>query len=92
MSVKPAIVSQLITDYRRLAEIRKELKEMLDRELKRHMMDSDTYYQAAIENALDALDEYLEYEPGDDSFSGEPPMTASEMHSAAWKEHQEAHR
>jgi hypothetical protein len=88
--IKPAVVSQLIQDYRRLPLIRKELEEMLERETKRHMMDSDHYYQTALENAIDALNEYLEYDPSCES-GGEPPMTMDEIHTAAWKEHLEAH-
>lgn len=88
---KSIVISQLMQDYRRLPQIRNELQEMLDRDLKRHMMDADHFYQAALEEAIDAIDKYLEYEPGDEEMGGEPPMTASEMHSAAWEQHREMH-
>jgi hypothetical protein len=29
--------------------------------------------------------------PSDDEICGEPPMTADEMHTAAWRQHQELH-
>lgn len=84
-------VSQLITDYRRLAEIRTELREMLKREEKRHMMDADFYYAQMLEEVIDLMDNYIDYDPTPNE-PGEPPMTMSEMHDAAWREHQEAHR
>jgi hypothetical protein len=42
--------------------------------------------------AIGYLEKAIEW-PGEieDSY-GEPPITMAEMHSAAWKEHQEAHR
>lgn len=84
-------VSQLITDYRRLAEIRTELREMLKREEKRHMMDADHFYEETLEEVIDLMDNYIDYDPTPNE-PGEPPMTMSEMHDAAWREHQEAHR
>jgi hypothetical protein len=91
MAIKAVVVSQLIQDYRRLPQICNELQEMLVRECGRHMMDSDYNYQAALEQAIDAINGYLEYEPSDEEMGGEPPMTASEMHSAAWQQHREMH-
>lgn len=78
-------------DYHRLEEIRNELLEMLKREESRHIMDSYPAYEAVLEEAIQVLDNYIDYDPTTDE-PGEPPLTAAEMHSAAWKEHQEAHR
>ena len=44
-----------------------------------------------LEEVLDLMDGYLDWEPSDEDILGEPPMTADEMHSAAWAEHQAAH-
>lgn len=81
-----------MNDYKRLNEIRTELQQMLEREHKRHMMDSDSYLVTCLEEVLGALDEYLDYEPSDAELGGEPPITAAEMHATAWRQHQELHR
>ena len=46
------------------------------------------------EEIIPALENEINWEPSDDDlgYGGEPPMTADERHSAAWQEHQEAHR
>lgn len=71
----------------------KHLQEIVDREAKRHMMDQQLNPQTidTIEEVITMLQEEVDYDPTP-SECGEPPMTASEMHSAAWNEHQEAHR
>lgn len=62
--------------------------------------------RAAVDNCEELLDliekafvngreftvEVDNWQPGDEDLCGEPPLTANEMHSMAWKEHQEAHR
>jgi hypothetical protein len=43
--------------------------------------------------AIGLLERATEWdEPTDNELTGEPPITADEIHTAAWKEHQEAHR
>jgi len=37
------------------------------------------------------LEDEIDYDPTP-SEPGEPPITFDEMHTAAWKEHQEMHR
>jgi len=37
------------------------------------------------------LSDELDYDPTPNE-PGEPPITLDEMHTAAWKEHQEMHR
>ena len=39
---------------------------------------------------IPVLENELDYDPTDD-MGGEPPITAAEMHTAAWKQHQELH-
>lgn len=82
-----------VNEYTVLNNILAELKEVIKREGKRHQMDQHlTFSMLALledeiipmlENELD-----VEYEPDE---TGEPPMTADEMHSAAWAQHRELH-
>lgn len=80
-----------------LERIIKELKEVLHREAKRHMMDE--HLDCATRNLIEyeiipVLEDQLNYEPSDEEmgYGSEPPITADEMHSAAWAQHQELHR
>jgi hypothetical protein len=79
-----------VSDLARLDLIRKELREMRDREDRRHLMDSTPGLDHCLDELIDCLTEYLDWEPGDADIDP-TPVTANEMHSAAWKEHQEAH-
>jgi hypothetical protein len=79
-----------VPDGSRLELIRKELREMRDREEKRHLMDSTPGLESCLDELIDCLTEYLDWEPSDADMDP-TPITANEMHSAAWKEHQEAH-
>ena len=45
----------------------------------------------ALEKFLEAWDDDPTPQYLYDNSGGEPPMTMNEIHSAAWKEHQEAH-
>lgn len=82
-----------VNEYTVLNNILAELKEVTKRENKRHQMDQHlTFSMLALledeiipmlENELD-----VDYEPDE---TGEPSMTADEMHSAAWRQHQELH-
>jgi hypothetical protein len=83
-----------LNDDMRITLIIEELMAIYQRESKRPMghndlpYDSDEYLLEAIgnlERAIEWPDEPIEW-------SGEPPMTMDEMHTAAWKEHQEMHR
>lgn len=81
-------------DDRRIELIIKELKAIVEREEKRPIGHNDLPYgsEEQLLEAIDLLEKSIEW-PGDieDSY-GEPPITMAEMHFAAWKEHQEAHR
>jgi hypothetical protein len=78
-----------VNNYSRLDLIRRELRSIIARE------GADPYADPRLENmleeVLDLMDSYLDWEPSDEDILGEPPMTADEMHSAAWAEHQAAH-
>lgn len=63
---------------------------MSKRQVGLHIMDSDPYMEACIDDLIERLDEYLDYDPTP-SEPGEPPMTMQEMHNAAWIEHRELH-
>jgi hypothetical protein len=98
--VASAEVQELITkfkvqqnEYFYLEEVRSILKNVLARESKRHMMDEHLVPGTSdvIEEIILMLEEQLDYDPTPNE-PGEPPITAAEMHAAAWKEHQEMHR
>jgi hypothetical protein len=78
----------------RIELIIKELMSIYKREDKRPLGCNDLPYgfNDYILEAIGYLEKAIEW-PGDieDSY-GEPPITMDEMHTAAWKEHQEAHR
>ncbi len=82
-----------MNEYTHLQRIIKELKEVLARDDKRHQMDEHlTPSMRALleEEIIPVLENELDYDPTDD-MGGEPPITADEMHTAAWKQHQEMH-
>lgn len=69
-------------DYTRLELMFRELIEMLKREnLRIHSCDSQ--YEEVLNDVIDKMDEYINYEPSDAELMGEPPVTAAEMHSMA---------
>jgi len=63
--------------------IRHELDAMLTEESKRSLYDSFFQMITCLEDTLDALGSFLDYEPSDKEMGGEPPMTLSEMDAAA---------
>lgn len=87
------MATNYVNEYTVLTRILEELKEVSKRENKRHQMDqhltpsmfSLLEYELIpmLENELD-----VDYEPDE---TREPPMTADEMHTAAWRQHQELH-
>jgi hypothetical protein len=83
-----------VNDARRIDMMINELKAICQREEKRTMGYNQLPWDAAekIMEAVCLLDEATEWgEPTDDDLTGEPPITLDEMHSAAWKQHQEMH-
>ena len=82
-------------EERRIELILKELSAIYQREEKRDWPDKKLPYEAPemILEAIGLLERATEWgEPTDDDLTGEPHMTADEMHTAAWKQHQELHR
>jgi hypothetical protein len=45
-----------------------------------------------VEEVIAMLEERINDDGEPSDYFGEPPMTMNEMHTAAWKEHQEMHR
>ena len=85
-------------EYAHLQRIIKELKEVLERDGKRHEMDQDLTpsIRALLEDEIiPVLENELDYDPTPqylyDNTGGEPPITTGEMHHAAWVQHQELH-
>lgn len=72
------------------------LQHVVDRESKRHEMNQHlTHSMLSMleDEIIPMLSNELDCDGGssDDEICGEPPMTANEMHSAAWRQHQELH-
>ena len=84
----------MANEYAILSRILKELEAISDRETRRHMMDAQLCIQhlSILEDeVIPALEAIVDYTPSDDELTGEPPLTASEIHEAAWKQHQAMH-
>jgi len=84
------VLGSYLNDIQKMREIQRELYAMLQREEKRHIMDSDPQFEQMLNEVIDLIDNYMDYDPTPNE-PGEPSMTADEMHSAAWKQHQELH-
>jgi hypothetical protein len=86
-----------MSELQKLERIIQELNEILTRDSKRHEMDehlTPTLRSLIEDEIIPALENELNWEPSDADlgYGGEPPMTADEMHTVAWREHQELHR
>lgn len=86
-----------VSDHANLTRIIKELNEILERESKRpEMYEHLTPSMRSLleEEIIPALENELNWEPSDEDigYGSEPPLTADEMHTAAWKQHQELHK
>jgi hypothetical protein len=79
-------------EYHQLGEALKLLEQIQLRETKRHQMDMHLNMQTycVLEEVIGMLQDELDHDPTPNEL-GEPPITADEMHTAAWKEHQEMH-
>jgi hypothetical protein len=80
-------------EYHQLRLALSALEAIRNRESKRHQMDEhlDPRMADVLDEVIGMLSDELDYDPTP-SEPGEPPMTMDEMHTAAWKEHQEMHR
>ncbi len=81
-------------DDKRIELMIKELKAIVKREEECALGYNDLPYgsEEQLLEAIDLLEKAIEWPEPTDDYCGEPPITMAEMHSAAWKEHQEAHR
>jgi hypothetical protein len=80
-------------EYHQLQEVVNLLKAIQERESKRHQMDEHLTPHTAdvVLEVIGMLEDEIDYDPTPNE-TGEPPITLDEMHTAAWKEHQEMHR
>ena len=79
-------------EYHQLDLIVKQLRAVLEREDKRNMQDEElaSHTYNVVEEVIAMLEAEIDYDPTPDD-PGEPPMTADEMHTAAWQQHQKLH-
>jgi hypothetical protein len=79
-------------EYHQLKLVVDALKAICTREDKRHQMDEhlDPHMRNIIDEVIGMLEDEIDYDPTPNE-PGEPPITAAEMHAAAWKEHQAMH-
>ena len=88
------MATNYVNEYTFLTRILEELKEISKRENKRHEMDqhlTPSMLSLLEDELIPLLENELDVDYAPDEI-GEPPMTMDEMHSAAWKQHQELHR
>ncbi len=83
-------------EYWYLQEALTILKQVIEREDKRHEMDqhlTPSMYSLIAYEIIPMIQDELDYEDCDPTPDepGEPPITAAEMHTAAWKQHQQMH-
>ena len=84
----------VVHDEERIELIRNELQKILNREIRRDIMYSDPGLEKVLSEVVDLLTEFIDYVPSDEEmgYGSEPPVTAAEMHSAAWAQKQELRR
>ena len=76
-----------VNDLSKVDLIRKELRSIIEHQDSLDIMDTEIGLDSVLYEVLEILDGYLDYEPSDDDMGGEPPMTLTEMHAGAWKQH-----
>ena len=81
----------MINEYTHVKQIVKDLKAIIEREDKRHMMDQHltTSMKMLLEDEIiPQLENELDFDPTPqylwDETGGEPPVTLDEMHTAAY--------
>ena len=81
----------MINEYTHVKSILEDLKAIIDREDKRHMMDQHltTGMKMLLEDEIiPQIENELDYDPTPqylwDDTGGEPPVTVDEMHTAAY--------
>ena len=88
----------MINEYTHVENIVKDLKAIIEREDKRHMMDQHltTSMKMLLEDEIiPQLENELDFDPTPqylwDETGGEPPVTLDEMHTAAYNQKREMH-
>ena len=88
----------MINEYTHVENILKDLKAIIEREDKRHMMDQHltTSMKMLLEDEIiPQLENELDFDPTPqylwDETGGEPPVTLDEMHTAAYNQKREMH-
>lgn len=82
--------SKKVPAYTRLELIRDELQKICDAEARAHIMDSSPGLEDMLCEVIELMSQWIDYEPSDEEMNpSEPPITAAEMHSAAWAQKQE---
>lgn len=87
-------MTQYINEYHHLTRILSELKEIMQRESKRHEMDehlTPSMRGLLEDEIIPMLDEELNIDYAPDEV-GEPPLTSAEIHHAAWVQKQAMRR
>ena len=81
----------VVCTWEKLELIRNELQEIFNAEVRAHTMDSSPGLEDMLCEVIHLMSEYIDYEPSDEEmgYGSEPPITAAEMHSAAWAQKQE---
>ena len=81
-----------------VAEFKDKLSVIVKRDGSRHEMDAHipmnvmSLLEDELQPLLEEVITQIEWEPGDEDFCpGEPPMSAAEMHHAAWVQHVQMH-
>ena len=81
----------MVNEFSQVESIVKDLKAIIDREDKRHMMDQHltTSMRMLLEDEIiPQLENELDFDPSPyhlwDNSGGEPPVTLDEMHTAAY--------
>ena len=81
----------MINEFKTIELIVKDLKAIIERENKRHMMDQEltTSMRDLLESEIiPQLENELDFDPSPyhlwDNSGGEPPVTLDEMHTAAY--------
>ena len=87
-----------LNEYQAVGQVLADLKAIVQRENQRHQMDQHLVSGMLdlIENEIiPLLENEIDVDPTSqflyDNDGGEPPMTAAEVHHAAWVQHQVMH-
>ena len=80
-----------VNDLSKVDLIRRELRAIIEHQDSLDIMDTEIGLDSVLYEVLEILDGYLDYEPSDEDMGGEPPMTLTEMHAGAWRQHVAMH-